>query len=81
MTSCDSVSTNLGEGQIRLNSFNESKLDLNQAFKPPKLTAKAPRPPSRRMEAGSSGCGDHVFDLVPEEQGTTENTEHTEARH
>ena len=32
MTSCDSVSANFGKGQIRLNSFNESKLDLNQAF-------------------------------------------------
>jgi hypothetical protein len=30
-----------------------------------------------KKQAGSSGCGDHVFDLVPEEQGTTENTEHT----
>jgi hypothetical protein len=76
MTSCDSVSTNLGEGQIRLNSFNESKLDLNQAFKPPKLTAKAPRSPSqrRRQEARGAAIPSLILSPKSREPRKTRNT-------
>ena len=76
MTSCDAVSTNLGEGQIRLNSFNESKLDLNQAFKPPKLTAKAPWSPSRRRRQEARGAAITSLILSPKsrEPRNTRNT-------
>ena len=76
MTSCDSVSTNLGEGQIRLNSFNESKLDLNQAFKPPKLTAKGPSSPSRRRRQEARGAAITSLILSPKsrEPRKTRNT-------
>ena len=65
MTSCDSVSSNLGESKIRLNSFNESKLDLNQAFKSPKLTARAPRSPSRRRRQEARGAAITSLILFP----------------
>jgi hypothetical protein len=76
MTSCDSVSSNLGESKIRLNSFNESKLDLNQAFKPPKLTAKAPRSPSqrRRQEARGAAITSLILSPKSREPRKTRNT-------
>ena len=76
MTSCDSVSSNLGESKIRLNSFNESKLDLNQAFKSPKLTARAPRSPSRRRRQEARGAAITSLILSPKsrEPRKTRNT-------
>jgi hypothetical protein len=76
MTSCDSVSSNLGESKIRLNSFNESKLDLNQAFKSPKLTARAPRLPSRRRRQEARGAAITSLILSPKsrEPRKTRNT-------
>jgi hypothetical protein len=79
MTSCDSVSSNLGESKIRLNSFNESKLDLNQAFKSPKLTARAPRSPSRRRRQEARGAAITSLILSPKsrEPRNTRNTRNT----